>query len=250
MPTDAQPDLLDALGGALTPQALLALAKQLGLGLDDVTKLVKAILPTLLERLQHNADAGDSQHIADAVAKDHDGSVLDDAVGFLGGGFRSAAGGGILGHVFGDQIDSTAQRISTETHLPEAAVRTAMTALAPMAMGAIAKVALGAISAAGVVAILGLAVQGIRSGKVQRVVGNLNDRLDDDGDGNTLDDVGRDAVSAAKRGGAAVATAAKKVTSNPKVRDTAGKAKAATVGAASGAKKRLKKLFGRFGKKG
>jgi hypothetical protein len=248
MPNDSQPDLLDALGGALTPQALLALAKQLGLGLDDVTKLVKAILPTLLERLQSNADQGDGAAIAAAVDKDHDGSVLDDAVGFLGGGFLRSSGGGILGHVFGDQLDATAKKISTDTQLPEGAVRMAMTALAPMAMGAIAKVAIGAVTAAGVAAVLALAVQGIRSGKVQRVIGNLNDRLDDDGDGNALDDVGRDAVGVAKRGGAAVANAAKKVTSNPKVRETASTAATKTKQAASkvrdGAKKRWKKWFG------
>lgn len=251
MPNDSQPDLLDALGGALTPQALLALAKQLGLGLDDVTRLVKAILPVMLERLQANAAAGDSAAIAAAVDADHDGSVLDDAVGFLGGGFLRSSGGGILGHVFGDQLDSTAKQISTQTHLPEGAVRMAMTALAPMAMGAIAKVAIGAVTAAGVAAVLALAVQGVRSGKVQRVIGDLNDRLDDDRDGNALDDVGRDAVGAAKRGGAAVVGAAKKVTSNPKVRETASKAAATTKELAgkvrNGAKKRLKKLFGRFG---
>lgn len=248
MSNDSQPDLLDALGGALTPQALLALAKQLGLGLDDVTKLVKAILPALLERLQDNAAHGDGANIAAAVGKDHDGSVLDDAVGFLGGGFLRSSGGGILGHVFGDQLDATAKKISNDTQLPEGAVRMAMTALAPMAMGAIAKVAIGAVTAAGVAAVLALAVQGVRSGKVQRVIGGLNDRLDDDRDGNALDDVGRDAVGVAKRGGTAVATAAKKVTSSPLVHKTAKQAAATTKEVAGkvrdGAKKRWKKWFG------
>lgn len=250
MATDTQQDLLDALGGALTPSALIALGRQLGLGLDDVTRLAKAVLPALLEQLKTNADKGDSQNIAAAVAEDHDGAVLDDAVTYLGGAFLKGSGGGILTHVFGDQLDATAQRISTETHLPAPVVRTAMTALAPLAMGAIAKVAIGAITAAGVAAILAVAVQGVRSGKVQRVIGNLNSRLDDDGDGNALDDVGRDAVAAAKRGGAAVSGAARKVAANPKVREQTGKARAAAVKAASTGKRKLKKLFGRFGRKG
>ncbi len=254
MPADAQPDILDALGGALTPQALIALAKQLGLGFDDVTRLVKAILPALLEQLQGNADRGDSENIAAAVSKDHDGIVLDDAVGFLGGGFLRGSGSGILGHVFGDQLDATAKRISDETHLPEGAVRMAMTALAPMAMGAIAKVAIGAITAAGVAALLAVAVQGVRSGKVQRMIGTVNDRFDGDRDGNALDDVGRDAVRAARKGVVAVKNAAKSVASNEKVRSTASKASTTTkhvaAKAASGAKnklKKLKKLFGGWG---
>ncbi len=250
MADQTQPDLLDALGGALTPQALLALAKQLGLGLDDVVRLVKAILPALVEQLQHNAASGDSQGIASAVHDDHDGTVLDDAVGFLGGGFRGSSGAGILGHVFGDRLDATAQTISDETHLPEAAVRTAMDALAPLAMGAIAKVALGAVTAAGVAAVLAIAVQGVRSGKVQRVIGDANRRLDDDHDGNALDDVGRSAVATAKQGGAAVADAAKKVVDDPRVREQAAKAKGLAGKAAAGAKKKLKGLFGRFRKQG
>ncbi len=257
MPADAQPDILDALGGALTPQALIALAKQLGLGFDDVTRLVKAILPALLEQLQGNADRGDSENIAAAVSKDHDGSGLDDAVGFLGGGFLRGSGSGILGHVFGDQLDATAKRISGETHLPEGAVRMAMTALAPMAMGAIAKVAIGAITAAGVAGLLAVAVQGVRSGKVQRMIGTVNDRFDDDRDGNALDDVGRGAMRAAKKGGVAVKNAATSVASaasNEKVRSTASKAATTTKNVAakatSNAKsklKKLKKLFGRWG---
>lgn len=250
MANDTQQDLLDALGGALTPQALIALGKQLGLGLDDVTRLAKAILPVLLEQLKGNADAGDGANIAAAVSKDHDGSVLANSVAFLGGGFLKGSGGGILGHVFGDQIDATAQRISDQTHVPAPVVRTAMTALAPMAMGAIAKVALGAVTAAGVAAILAVAVQGVRSGKVQKVIGSLNDRLDDDNDGNALDDVGRDAVAAAKRGGAAVSDAARTVAANPKVRQQAGKAKTVVGKAAASGKRKLKKLFGRFGRKG
>jgi hypothetical protein len=83
---------------------------------------------------------------------------------------------------------------------------------------------------------------------VQRVIGGLNDRLDDDRDGNALDDVGRDAVGVAKRGGAAVAKAAKQVTANPKVRETAGKAVTASKEVAGKvrdrAKKRWKKWFG------
>jgi len=59
------------------------------------------------------------------------------------------SGGGILGHVFGDELDSRAKWLSEETHLPEGAVRMALAPMAPMAMGAIAKVAIGAITAAG-----------------------------------------------------------------------------------------------------
>jgi hypothetical protein len=251
-------DVLDLLGDALTPDALTALAKQLGIGPDDVVKLVKAVLPELLHRLQTNADGGDAANIAAAVAADHDGGVLDTATSFLGGGFLSGAGAGILDHVFGNELDQSVQQVSTTTHLPPAVVQTAMKALAPMVMGALAKAAIGAITGAGVIALLAVAVQGVRSGKVQRLLGGVNARLDDDHDGNALDDVGRDALGAAKKGGKAVASAATKVAENDKVKaaaakasstakEVAGKAKDAAGKAASSAKKKLKKLFGRWG---
>ncbi len=249
--TTASPDVLDLLGKALTSDALKALAKQLDLGMDDVVRLVKAVLPALLQQLDDNARSGDSKNIAAAVNKDHDGAVLDNAVGFLGGGFLGGSGTGILNHVFGNQLDATAARISEQTKLPQSAVRMAMTALAPMAMGALGHVALGAITAAGVAALLAAAVHGVRSGKVQRLIGNVNDRFDDDRDGNAIDDVGRDAMRAAKKGGAAVAGAARSVANNGKVRATASKAatktKEVAAKATSSAKKKLKKLFSRWG---
>lgn len=251
-------DVLDLLGGALTPDALLALAKQLGIGTDDVVKLVKAVLPELLHRLQSNADGGDAANIAAAVTKDHDGSLLDIATSFLGGGFVSGPGEKILGHVFGNELDSSVRQISGTTHLPPAVVQTAMKALAPLVMGALAKAAIGAITGAGVIALLAVAVQGVRSGKVQRLLGGVNARLDDDHDGNALDDVGRDALGAAKKGGKAVAAAAAKVADSEQVKaaaakasstakEVAGKAKEAAGKAAGSAKKKLKKLFGRWG---
>ena len=240
-------DVLDLLGDALTPDALLALAKQLGIGTDDVVKLAKAVLPELLHRLQANADGGDAAHIAAAVSADHDGSVLDSAVAFLGGGFLGGSGDGILRHVFGGELDTSVQRISSTTHLPPAAVQGAMQALAPLVMGALAKAAIGAITGAGVGALLAVAVQGVRSGKVQRLLGGVNARLDADHDGNALDDVGRRAVGAAKQGGKAVATAAGKVAKSEQVQRAAATAKEVAGKAASSAKKKLKKLFGRWG---
>lgn len=247
----ASPDVLDLLGKALTSDALKALAKHLDLGMDDVVKLVKAVLPALLEQLDGNARDGDSENIAAAVSKDHDGSVLTDAAGFLGGGFLSGSGTGILTHVFGDRLDATAAKISEQTRLPQGAVRMAMTALAPMAMGALGQAALGAITAAGVAALLAAAVHGVRSGKVQRLIGNVNDRFDDDRNGNALDDVGRGAMRSARKGGAAVKNAAKSVASNEKVRSAAStvgtKTKEVAAKATNSARKKLKKLFGRWG---
>lgn len=246
-------DVLDVLGRALTPKAISALAPHVGLESAQADKLVKAIIPWIVEQLRNNATSGQSAKIADALNKDHDGGLIDLAESFLGGGFRSGSGEGILGHVFGAQLDAVVARVSATTGLPPTAVRTGFQAVAPLAMGAITKAAIGGVTALVVVKLLDVAVDGVRSGKVQHVIGNVNRALDTDRDGNALDDVGRRGVSAVKSGAGAVVSASKAVAGNAKVRAAAAKTvdtgKKVATAAAKGAKKQagrlLGKLFGR-----
>jgi Bacterial protein of unknown function (DUF937) len=248
-------DVLDVLGKALTPDALRALGPALGIDGDDISKLVKAIIPELVERLSNNAKGGDASKIAAAVTKDHDGTLLDIATSFLGGGFKTGPGFAILGHIFGDEFNGTVSKVAETTGLPDSVVKMGFNALAPLAMAAITKAALGAVTAVVLIKVLDVAVDGIRSGKVQRVVSDLNRRLDADQDGNAVDDVGRGAVGAIKKGGIAVFGFGKKVATNDKVQagaaKTANGGKKLVVAGAKQAKKQAGKLFGRvFGRKG
>jgi Bacterial protein of unknown function (DUF937) len=246
----AMSDVLDVLGRAVTPKAIAALAPHVGLPPAQADKLVKAVIPWLVEQLRNNATAGHSETIAGALAKDHDGGLLDIAESFLGGGFRAGPGDGILGHVFGDQFDGVVARVAASTGLPPAAVRTGFQAIAPLAMGAITKAALGGITAMVVIKLLDVAVDGVRSGKVHSVIGTVNHALDADHDGRALDDVGRAGVNAVKSSAGAVVSASKAVVANPTVRAAAAKSvdvgKSVAVAAANGVKKQAGKLFGKL----
>jgi hypothetical protein len=132
-------------------------------------------------------------------------------------------------------------------------VRLGFQALAPLAMAALTKAAIGAITAVAVVALLDAAVSGVRSGRLQRAWGAIDDRLDRDRDGSSADDVGRSALSGAKRTGKAAVSLGRKVGTSKTVRKAASTAasrgkRAAAAGAQQASrqgKRALKKLFGR-----
>lgn len=214
-------DLLDLLGNALDDKAVAALGRSLGIDAGDAAKLVSAALPVLIEQLGANAKSGDAGNIASAVTNDHDGSVLSNAVGFLGGGFSSGPGAAILNHVFGDQIDTALVTVSTATGLPAPVVRLGFTALAPMVMGAITQAAIGAVTAVVVIKLLDVAVDQVRSGRAQAMLGRVNSSLDDDGDGNALNDVGRGAVGLTRKVTIGIASTTAKVVRSERTKTVA-----------------------------
>ena len=233
-------EMLDVLLDAIDDKAVAALGRAVDLDPGQVAAVVREALPVIVERLQSNASGGDADGIA-AAAADHDGAVLTDAVGFLGGGFRSGPGMGILGHVFGDQLDTAVASVAATTGVPQPVVGLVFQALAPMAMAAITKAVIGAVTAGAVVALLGVAVAQIRSGRLQRALGRLNDRFDDDGDGNAVDDIARDAGRTAQRLGGAVGSGIGRVARSKRTK------KAVDAGR-TGARKAAKKLGGRLGR--
>ncbi len=246
-------DLLDLLGDALDDRGVAALAKALDLDVADATKLIGAALPVLLEQLDDNAKKGDADNIALAVTKDHDGTLLDDAATFLGGRFSSGPGMSILNHVFGDQLDASIAQVAASTGIPSPVVRLGFSALAPLVLGAITKAAIGAVTAVVVVKLLDVAIDQVRSGRAQQLVGRLNRSLDDDGDGNAIDDVGRGAVGLSKRVGSKIAgttaTVARSKRTRRVARKTAKVAKKSGVAIAKKGGSLAKKGFRRFRKR-
>ncbi len=215
------PDLLDLLSDALDDRAIAALAGSLEIDADDAKKLVASALPVLIEQLGANAKSGDAGNIANAAARDHDGSLLGNAASFLGGGFSKGPGMAILDHVFGDQIDGALVTVSTATGLPTPVVRLGFTALAPMVMSAITQAAIGAVTAVVVLKLLDVAVDQVRSGRAQALLGRVNASLDDDGDGSALNDVGRGALSLTKKVGVGIASTTAKVARSERTKKVA-----------------------------
>ncbi|MCP5026384.1 MAG: DUF937 domain-containing protein [Actinomycetia bacterium] len=199
----------DVLQRSLTPRAMGSLGRSLGLNSSDTKRLVTTAMPVILQRLDQNARRGGAADIARAIARDHDGTVVDTAAVFLAGGFRRGPGLAMLGHMFGNDLDAAVASVAERTRLSPSVVKLGLAALAPLAMGAITRAAVGAVSAVAVVKLLGTAADQVRNGRVQRTAGRVHRFLDTDDDGKILDDVGQSTMRGLRRGGHRVAATAR-----------------------------------------
>ncbi|MCP3854813.1 MAG: DUF937 domain-containing protein [Actinomycetia bacterium] len=195
---------------SLSPRAIGSLGRSLGISSSDTRRLVGTAMPVILKRLDQNAHRGGAADLAWAVARDQDGSRVDTATAaFLAGGFRKGPSLAILGHIFGDELDSAIASVAERTRLSPTVVKLGFAALAPLAMGTVTKAAVGVASAVAGVKLLEVATDQVRSGRVQRTAGRMHRFLDTDDDGKVLDDLGQATVRGLRRGGRRVAATAR-----------------------------------------
>lgn len=101
--------LTDLLGAALSEENIRQIASQLGASGSQVQSAIGMALPALLQGLQRNAaDPQEAKSLANALQRDHDGSILDDLMGFLSNA-QQGPGAGILRHVLGDKREVVQQ---------------------------------------------------------------------------------------------------------------------------------------------
>jgi hypothetical protein len=128
--------LLDQLGG----ERIQKLAGQFGVDEGDMQKAVKAALPAIMGALGRNASRPkEAQAISGALARDHDGSVLDDIDGYIDSGGRLDEGNGILRHALGARQKGVEKGLSATSGLDFASIQKLLPMLAPLVMGALGK---------------------------------------------------------------------------------------------------------------
>ena len=222
--------LEDILSQALGGGALSKIAGQLGTDEEGAKKAVGTALPALLSRLKQNADdpAG-AEALANAVKKDHDGSILDNLDGFLGGGHTTGPGDRILGKVFGNDKADTVQSLSQKTGLGGSQMSGLLGMLAPLLLGALGRQGAqsGGLQASGLSGMLGgllgggggglggmlggllggggggaggmlgnlmgaaTGAGGAAGGAASGMMGKVTGMLDQNKDGSIMDDIGR-----------------------------------------------------------
>src|SRR5262245_33465534 len=134
------PSLSSLLDQTLQSGALSQIGAQLGTDPQTTSTAVSAALPMLVGALARNASTeGGAQSLASALARDHDGSILDDVGGFLGGGAATFSGAGILGHLFGGRQQAVEQAVGQSSGLDAQSARQLMAMLAPIVMGALSR---------------------------------------------------------------------------------------------------------------
>lgn len=132
------PGLMDLLGSALGGDTQRRLGEQIGADPQATASAIQAALPMLLSGLtQNTSQPGGAAALLNALDNDHDGSLLDNLGGLLGGtlGGRATNGAGILGHVLGDRQEAAQRAVAKSSGLDSAQVAQLMMTLAPIVMG-------------------------------------------------------------------------------------------------------------------
>jgi len=134
--------MMDALLPLLEGGNVLQVSRQLGIGEAQASTAIKAAVPLLMGALQRQtASSGGLDSLAGALDRDHDGSILDDIGGFLGGGVAGAAGAGILGRPPAGQPTEQRGGLAGQVHGPRRRQHSQAPGhmLAPLVMGALGR---------------------------------------------------------------------------------------------------------------
>ncbi len=180
--------LLDMLAQQLgSDQRLSKLGGRLGADAGATKTAVGAALPVLLGALARNSAQPQGADGLDRALGKHDGSVLDDLDGFLD---RPDVddGDGILGHVLGPKRNAVEAGVGRASGLDPSMVAKLLPILAPVVMGALGRQKRQqGLDAGGLAGLLGTEQQ--RMERSNPAMGMLGSLLDQDDDGNVMDDI-------------------------------------------------------------
>ena len=132
--------LMDLLNSDLGKQIISGVAQQAGTSESETSSVLSSALPTLLGAMQNNAasEEGSSGLLGALLGGKHDGSLLDNLGGFLGGGDFSD-GGKILGHVLGGDQTNVENNLSQSTGVSSDKIAMILKIAAPIVMAYLAK---------------------------------------------------------------------------------------------------------------
>ncbi|MCB0837018.1 MAG: DUF937 domain-containing protein [Bacteroidetes bacterium] len=185
--------LIEQLTQQISGQALQSLSQQIGADPNTTNAAISAALPMLVGAMAKNASTQDgAASLHNALANDHDGSILDNLGSFLGSP-DNGPGAGILRHVLGAKQTGVEQGVSQLSGMDASKVTMLLQNLAPLIMGYLGQQQRKqGLDIGGLASILfqekSRAAQG--SGTGSSALDMLGGLLDQDGDGSFLDDIG------------------------------------------------------------
>ena len=184
-------NLTGLLNDALSGDTVSQISQTIGADEGTTANAIQAALPMLIGGMARNSQSEEgATSLLGALDRDHDGSILDDLGGFIAGAVGgTAAGAGILGHVFGERQGQIEQGVSAASGLDLNKVGPLLMMLAPIVMGALGRShrQQGGFDVNSLAGLLGGAQSQMSSGSsVLDVLGGLLDR---NHDGSALDDI-------------------------------------------------------------
>lgn len=185
--------ILEMLSQQLDGNAIQQISRQVGADPDATAKAVSGALPMLVTALAKNsADTQGASSLAGALDRDHDGSILDDVAGFLGGGQSGGGlGGAILGHILGGRQTGAQDAIGKMSGLNGSQVGQILAMLAPLVMGALGRQKQQSGMGASDISDLLRGEQRQAEKAAPDAMGMLGQLLDSNNDGSVGDDLAR-----------------------------------------------------------
>ena len=134
--------LFEAIAQYLSPDRVETLSHQIGATPDQTRQAIGATLPSMLEGLARNTETpAGQQQLDSALARHHDGSLLDHLGSLFGGQAASVpvpdkatAGGSILDHILGRRKEPMAGAVAKGSGLDSGQVMKLMMLLAPVVL--------------------------------------------------------------------------------------------------------------------
>lgn len=179
------------LGGS----ASRTIAQRFGISESTANTAIQMAVPLILTALARNASQPqEAQNLHQAVATDHDGSILDNVMGYLQNP-QSANGAGILSHVFGGQQPAIENNLAQATGMDQSSASGLLETLAPLVMGSLGKTQQqNGLDASGLSDLLNNQRQEAQA-NAPGAMSMLNSLLDQNKDGSSMDDIQRMAAS-------------------------------------------------------
>ncbi len=179
--------IVETLMQHLSGDTLRGMSQQLGTDDATTSNAVTAALPVLVGALAKNASSQNGAASLSNALQDHDGSILGNLAGSLGG--LQGMGGGILKHVLGGSSNAVAAGVGQASGLNTSQAGSLMAMLAPIVMGALGQAQRSqGLDAGGLAAMLGAERTQIQQ-QSGGALGGLMGMLDANHDGSVVDDL-------------------------------------------------------------
>ncbi len=187
-------NLSDLMGSPIGQSIVKNVAEQFGLNEKQASTAVNTAIPAILSGMSKNVQTPEgAESLNKALETKHDGSLLDNLGGLLGGGNMDALmkdGGGILGHIFGNQVDDVQNGLAKKAGISSDKMGSIIKMLAPIVMAYLGKEKSSKNLSGGA---LGGLLEGVLGDGAKKKGGGLlnvvTGFLDKDKDGSALDDV-------------------------------------------------------------
>ncbi len=178
--------LMNMLANQLDEPTIRQISSQLGADEATTQQAISAAVPMLIGALSRNTSStAGAQALNQALARDHDGSILNDIPAALSNRTTLQDGSAILGHVLGNRQNNVQTGIARATGLDQGSTAQLLMMLAPVVLGALGKQQQQhGLDAGGLAGLLNQEQQASESS-----LGGLAQLLDMDGDGDVTDEI-------------------------------------------------------------